>query len=175
LHFRMPSSQSVARNARRLATSRSRLTIGAAAASVATVAAVAAASSGPATSMTGQLTADTLRTPAFSAYPTDASSPLASAAATAGESAVQGIAPGVAGHSQAGGSPRVTSAQPTPAASATMAPVPPHPRVHEAIEALHSARDHMQHAEGEFHGHRDKAIEHIDAALHEADICDHEP
>ena len=122
MHFRMPSSQSVARNARRLATSRSRLTIGAAAASVATVAAVAAASSGPATSMTGQLTADTLRTPAFSAYPTDASSPLASAAATAGESAVQGIAPGVAGHSQAGGSPRVTSAQPTPAASATALP-----------------------------------------------------
>jgi hypothetical protein len=56
------------------------------------------------------------------------------------------------------------------------APVPPpHPRVHAAIEALRSARDHMQHAEGEFHGHRDKTIEHIDAAIHEAEICEQEP
>jgi hypothetical protein len=52
---------------------------------------------------------------------------------------------------------------------------PPHPRVHAAIEALRGARDHMQHAEGEFHGHRDKTIEHIDAAIHEAEICEQEP
>jgi hypothetical protein len=53
--------------------------------------------------------------------------------------------------------------------------MPPHPRVEHAIEALRSARDHMQHAEGEFHGHRDKTIEHIDAAIHEAEICMNEP
>jgi len=64
---------------------------------------------------------------------------------------------------------------PAPAAATAVAPVPPHPRVHEAIEALHNAREHMAHAEGEFHGHRDKAIEHIDAAIHEAEICDREP
>jgi hypothetical protein len=62
-----------------------------------------------------------------------------------------------------------------PAASATMNPMPPHPRVHEALEALRNAREHMAHAEGEFHGHRDKAIGHIDAAIHEAEICDREP
>jgi hypothetical protein len=61
-----------------------------------------------------------------------------------------------------------------PKASAAPAP-PPHPRVHAAIEALRGARDHMQHAEGEFHGHRDKTIEHIDAAIHEAEICEQEP
>jgi hypothetical protein len=63
-----------------------------------------------------------------------------------------------------------------PASPAVVAPaMPPHPRVEHAIEALRSARDHMQHAEGEFHGHRDKAIEHIDAAIHEAEICMNEP
>jgi hypothetical protein len=64
----------------------------------------------------------------------------------------------------------------TLAFTASAAPVPPpHPRVHEALEAMRNARDHMQHAEGEFHGHRAKAVEHLDAAIHEAEICDQEP
>jgi hypothetical protein len=37
------------------------------------------------------------------------------------------------------------------------------------------ARDHMAHAEGEFHGHRAKAIEHLDRAIHEAELCEQEP
>ncbi|MGC2257372.1 MAG: hypothetical protein WA594_03655 [Candidatus Sulfotelmatobacter sp.] len=64
---------------------------------------------------------------------------------------------------------------PASPAAAAPAPAPPHPRVEHALEALHSAREHMEHAEGEFHGHRAKAIEHIDAAIHEAEICMHEP
>jgi hypothetical protein len=67
------------------------------------------------------------------------------------------------------------AAAPAAPAAAAPTPVPPHPRVEHAIEALRSARDHMMHAEGEFHGHRDKAIEHIDAAIHEAEICLNEP
>ena len=51
----------------------------------------------------------------------------------------------------------------------------PHPRVEHAIEAMRSAREHMMHAEGEFHGHRDKAIEHLDKAIHEAEVCLNEP
>jgi hypothetical protein len=66
--------------------------------------------------------------------------------------------------------PVPVAAAATPAAAAP-APMPPHPRVEHALEALRSARDHMAHAEGEFHGHRDKTIEHIDAAIHEAEIC----
>jgi hypothetical protein len=64
-----------------------------------------------------------------------------------------------------------------PASAAVVAPAPPysHPRVEHAIEAMRSAREHMQHAEGEFHGHRDRTIEHIDAAIHEAEICLQEP
>jgi hypothetical protein len=53
--------------------------------------------------------------------------------------------------------------------------MPPHPRVEHAIEAMRSAKEHMEHAEGEFHGHRAKAIEHLDAAIHEAEICLREP
>jgi hypothetical protein len=66
------------------------------------------------------------------------------------------------------------AAAPAPA-SAVAAPMPPHPRVEHALEALRSAKDHMEHAEGEFHGHRAKTIEHIDAAIHEAEICMQEP
>ena len=67
------------------------------------------------------------------------------------------------------------AAAPAIPAAAAPAPAPPHPRVEHAIEALRSARDHMEHAEGAFHGHRDRAIEHIDAAIREAEICMQEP
>jgi hypothetical protein len=73
-----------------------------------------------------------------------------------------------------GPSAAVAAAPASPAAAAPE-PMPPHPRVEHAIEALRGAREHMAHAEGEFHGHRDKAIEHIDAAIHEAEICMREP
>jgi hypothetical protein len=33
----------------------------------------------------------------------------------------------------------------------------------------------MARAEGEFHGHREKAIELIDRAIHEAELCLREP
>ncbi|MGB8987655.1 MAG: hypothetical protein WCC37_13740 [Candidatus Sulfotelmatobacter sp.] len=67
----------------------------------------------------------------------------------------------------------VAAAPASPAAAP--APVPPHPRVEHALEAMHSAKEHMEHAEGEFHGHRAKAIEHLNAAIHEAEICMQEP
>jgi hypothetical protein len=67
------------------------------------------------------------------------------------------------------------AAAPASPAAAAPAPMPPHPRVEHALEALRSARDHMANAEGEFHGHRAKTIEHIDAAIHEAEICMQEP
>jgi hypothetical protein len=68
--------------------------------------------------------------------------------------------------------PAVASA-PAPAAAA---PAPPmHPRVHEALDAMRHARELMEHAEGEFHGHRDKTIEHLDRAIHEAEVCETEP
>jgi hypothetical protein len=62
-------------------------------------------------------------------------------------------------------------------ASAPAAAQPPegrHPRIHEALEAMRSARAQLQQAEGNYHNHREKAIEHLDAAIHEAEICEHQ-
>jgi hypothetical protein len=79
--------------------------------------------------------------------------------------------------SAAAASPKAATAPVAAAASpAVAAPAPPpHPRVHDALDELRHAREHMEHADGEFHGHRAKAIEHIDAAIHEAEICMQEP
>jgi hypothetical protein len=69
-----------------------------------------------------------------------------------------------------------SAAAPVPVAAAVPAPVaapamPPHPHIDEALEAMHSAKHHLETAEHDFHGHRVKAIEHLDAAIHEAEIC----
>jgi hypothetical protein len=66
----------------------------------------------------------------------------------------------------------VAAAVPAPAAPAAM---PPHPHIDEALEAMRSAKHHLESAEHEFHGHRRKAIEHLDRAIHEAEICMSEP
>jgi len=60
---------------------------------------------------------------------------------------------------------------PMPVAAATMAPVPPHPHIHEALDAMHAAKHHLEQAEHDYDGHRAKAIEHLDMAIHEAEIC----
>jgi hypothetical protein len=67
------------------------------------------------------------------------------------------------------------AAVPTSPAVAAPVPQPPHPRVHEAVEEMRRAKEHLEHAEGEFHGHRAKAIEHLERAMHEAEICEREP
>ncbi len=62
-----------------------------------------------------------------------------------------------------------------PASPAVAAPMPPHPHIDEALEAMRAAKHHLETAEHDFHGHRVKAIEHLDAAIHEAEICLREP
>jgi hypothetical protein len=64
----------------------------------------------------------------------------------------------------------VPAAAAIPAAAAAPA-MPPHPHIDEALEAMRSAKHHLETAEHDFHGHRVKAIEHLDAAIHEAEIC----
>jgi hypothetical protein len=73
-----------------------------------------------------------------------------------------------------------TSAAP---AAAVVAPVAPgaaavvpeeHPHIHEALEAMRAAKHHLEEAARDYHGHRVKAIEHLDQAIHEAEICEHE-
>jgi hypothetical protein len=46
-----------------------------------------------------------------------------------------------------------------------------HPHIDEAPESMRSARHHLESAEHDFRGHRAKAMEHLDRAIHEAEIC----
>jgi len=69
--------------------------------------------------------------------------------------------------------PRVPAAVAEPAA-ALPAP-PPHPHITEALESMRAGKHHLEAAEHDFHGHRAKAIEHLDQAIHEAEICEREP
>jgi hypothetical protein len=66
----------------------------------------------------------------------------------------------------------VAAAVPAPAAPAAM---PPHPHIDEALESMRAAKHHLEAAEHEFHGHRARAIEHLNAAIHEAEECLREP
>jgi hypothetical protein len=51
-------------------------------------------------------------------------------------------------------------------------PAPPHPHIHEALEAMRAAKHHLESAEHDFDGHRMEAIKHLDMAIHEAEICE---
>ncbi len=68
--------------------------------------------------------------------------------------------------------PPVPAAPAVAAMPAANAAVPePHPHIHEALEAMRSAKHHLESAEHDFDGHRVKAIEHLDQAIKEAEIC----
>lgn len=55
---------------------------------------------------------------------------------------------------------------------ANAAPVPEaHPHIDEALEAMRNAKHHLESAEHDFDGHRMKAIEHLNQAIHEAEVC----
>ena len=47
----------------------------------------------------------------------------------------------------------------------------PHPQIHDALEAMRTAKHHLERADHDFDGHRAKAIEHLDQAIREAEIC----
>jgi hypothetical protein len=64
------------------------------------------------------------------------------------------------------------AAAPAPAPAATPAPAPgPHPQIEDAINSLHHAKDHLEHASHDFGGHRVDAIHAIDEAIHQLEIC----
>jgi hypothetical protein len=62
--------------------------------------------------------------------------------------------------------PPVPKPQPTPAAAPE-----PHPHIREAIEALRSARNDLNHASHDFGGHRADAIKTIDESIRQLQIC----
>lgn len=50
-------------------------------------------------------------------------------------------------------------------------PEPPHPQIKDALEAMRTAKHHLESASHDFEGHRVKAIEHLDQAIKEAEVC----
>jgi len=66
----------------------------------------------------------------------------------------------------------------TPAPAVAAVPVPAaaalperHPHIDEALEHMRAAKHQLETAEHDFDGHRMKSIEHLDQAIHEAEIC----
>src|SRR5215472_18277242 len=65
---------------------------------------------------------------------------------------------------------------PVPVAAAVPAPAPVatserHPHIDEALEHMRAAKHALETAEHDFDGHRVKSIEHVNASIHEAEIC----
>jgi hypothetical protein len=46
-----------------------------------------------------------------------------------------------------------------------------HPHIDEALEHMRAAKHELEVAEHDFEGHRVKSIEHLDQAIHEAEVC----
>jgi hypothetical protein len=46
-----------------------------------------------------------------------------------------------------------------------------HPHIEEALEAMRSAKHHLESAEHDFRGHRAKSLQHLQMAIREAEIC----
>jgi hypothetical protein len=57
-------------------------------------------------------------------------------------------------------------AAPSPAAPAAAVP-DSHPEYHDALEALRNARKHLEKAVADGYGHRDRAMQAVDAAIDE--------
>ena len=55
----------------------------------------------------------------------------------------------------------------SPAAPPAAATPAPHPEYHDALEALHTARKHLEKAEADGYGHRDRAMQAVDGAIDE--------
>jgi hypothetical protein len=64
--------------------------------------------------------------------------------------------------------PPTTHAQPNAAAAAA---AEKHHHIHEAIDALRSARADLMEASHDFGGHREEAVRSIDASIHQLEVC----
>jgi|SRR5579871_1374048 len=68
--------------------------------------------------------------------------------------------------------PAVVAAPPAPVPAAS--PEEEHPHIHAALEAMREAKHQLESAAHDYHGHRVESIKHLDMAIHEAEICEHE-
>lgn len=69
------------------------------------------------------------------------------------------------------------AAVPVPMVAAVPAPPAPvatpekHPHIEEALEHMRAAKKELESAEHDFQGHRAKSIDHLNQAMHEAEVC----
>jgi len=65
-------------------------------------------------------------------------------------------------------------APPVAGGPAVATPMPPeqHPHIHEALEAMRAAKHQLETAEHDFDGHRVRSLEHLNQAIHEAEVCE---
>lgn len=68
--------------------------------------------------------------------------------------------------------------QPSSVAAVPIAPLATplpeaHPEIHRALQSMRQAKGELEHAAHDFQGHRVEAIKHLDAAIQEAEICEH--
>jgi len=63
------------------------------------------------------------------------------------------------------------SAVPAPAAQPASPAAEPHPEIHDALNALRRAKDHLEHAAHDFGGHRVEALRATDEAIRQLEIC----
>lgn len=63
--------------------------------------------------------------------------------------------------------PAASKAAAVPSAAAAE----PHPEIHDALNALRRAKEHMEHAAHDFGGHRVEALHATDEAIHQLEIC----
>ncbi len=69
-------------------------------------------------------------------------------------------------------STRAPANTPAPTAAAAAVPVPPpHPEIRRALDALQVARTHLKEAAHDFGGHREEALQKVDAAIEQLKIC----
>lgn len=80
--------------------------------------------------------------------------------------------PAAAASPKPAAAPAALAVAPVAPATPAAAPVPDrHPHVDEALQAMRTAKRQLETAEHTFDGHRDKALEHLNMAIHEAEIC----
>jgi hypothetical protein len=60
---------------------------------------------------------------------------------------------------------------PAPAPEPAKAAPADHPEIHDALNSLRHAREHLEHAAHDFGGHRVDALRATDEAIHQLEIC----
>src|SRR5271170_4493664 len=60
---------------------------------------------------------------------------------------------------------------PAPAPEPAKATPAEHPEIHDALNSLRHAREHLEHAAHDFGGHRVDALRATDEAIHQLEIC----